>query len=280
MCNAVQQKVSMVLFPSSKFPNLTCMRVCSLSHTVYACSKPDLGWCHVQLLRGWQTVSAPQHGALWSACQADWQVNDTNESQPSLPLGARHWVTASKQPERVSLNLKVISLTHSLSLSLHYSLALSPSSWPPLPFSSLWLPLVFSPSFQTSRSLSFSSSIHGYFFTSTEGLCFFSLSLLLPSLSPFHSVCHRSVLFSITVSQSLKEQLDCLSVLPLSQNLGWKVFENWVKIGARLCEKDICLCVCVCVSTSSCTTQIQETSWQTLPGEILLEHHIFETLHG
>lgn len=87
--------------------------VCFLSHTqtqvFYPCSEPDLGWCHMQLLRGWQTVSAPQHEALWSPCQADWQVNDTNESQPSLPLGARHWVTASKQPERASLNLKVIS---------------------------------------------------------------------------------------------------------------------------------------------------------------------------
>lgn len=46
---------------------------------------PDLRWCHLQLLHGWQTASAPQHGALWFACQADWQVNDTNESQPSLP---------------------------------------------------------------------------------------------------------------------------------------------------------------------------------------------------
>lgn len=71
--------------------NFQIQQSCALcpAHFAYACSKPDLGWCHVQLLQGWQTASAPQHEALWSSCQADRQVNDTNENQPFLPQGAK-----------------------------------------------------------------------------------------------------------------------------------------------------------------------------------------------
>lgn len=215
-----------MLYPLSKIPNLTC--VYSLSHTqfVYACFKPDLGWCHMQLLHGWQTVSAPQHGALWSACQADRQVNDTNENQPSLPLGARHWVTASKQPKSVSepesnlfnsLFLFFCTTRHSFSFFLAFL------------FLSLALP--------RPRSLFSKKSLFLFrwvFFPSTEGLCLFSLPLLLPSLSPLDSVCHCSVLFSIPVSPSLKERLDCLSGLSLKSKLGWKVCKNRVEIGTGL----------------------------------------------
>lgn len=136
-----------------------------LCHTHVLCMhapKPDLGWCHVQLLRGWRTVSAPQHGALWSACQADWQVNDTNENQRSLPPGVRHWVTASKQPEKASLNLKVISLTRSFFLFFFSMLSCTfPSastSFASFLASSNRLTLFSSPSF--------SFPLCGYFFLS------------------------------------------------------------------------------------------------------------------
>lgn len=182
VCVVGQWKVLMVDFYSS-----TCTYVCSSSHTLFVrtCSKPDLEWCHTQLLPGWQTVSAPQHGALWSACRADWQVNDTNESQPSLPHGAGHWVTASKHPERASLNLKVISSTHSFSFSAQFftpfsfSLA-SPSS------ASRWLALVFSPSFQTRPSLSLSLCM-GIFHFHWRPLSFFTVSP--PPLSFYLSHC-------------------------------------------------------------------------------------------
>lgn len=170
-----------MLYPVSEIPNLTC--VYSLSHTefVYACFKPDLGWCHMQLLHGWQTVSAPQHGALWSACQADRQVNDTNENQPSLPLGARHWVTASKQPKSVSepesnpfnsLFLFFCTSRHSFSFFLA-----SPSS------SSLWLSLVLAASFQ--KSLSFLSFSVGIFPLHWRPLSFFTASPPPLSFSPW-----------------------------------------------------------------------------------------------
>ena len=130
-------------------------------------------------------------------------------------------MAASKQPERASLNLKVISLTHSLSLFLHCSLLFFLILAFPFP---LFGCLSSSHPLFRQVSLFFSPS-PWVFFTCTEGLCLFSLSLLLPSLSPFHSVCHCSVLFSSTASQSLKEQLDCLSVLPLSQNWDEKHFK-------------------------------------------------------
>lgn len=137
-----------------------CVRFLSHAQFASACFEPDLGWCHMQLPGGWQTVSAPQHGALWSPCQADWQVNDTNENQQSLLLGARRWVTASKQPERASLNLKVISLTHSfffafsfLALFLLFSIG--------LPF--LCFSLASSHLFTLFASQSYSFSLCGYF---------------------------------------------------------------------------------------------------------------------
>lgn len=182
------------------------MRICSSSHAqfVSACSKPDLGWCHVQLLRGWQTVSAPQHEALWSACQADGQVNDTNESQPSLPLGARHWVTASKQPERVSLNLKVISLTlsfffFSASHSFYFCLASVTAS-----------SLSLSPHLFQKPSLFLSFFLCGYFSCPLKASVFFhclsSSPLFLPftlsvtTLCCFLSPCHRLLRNSLTAS--------------------------------------------------------------------------------
>lgn len=202
------------------------MRACSLSHThfVFACSKPDLGWCHMQLLRSWQTVSAPQHGALWSSCQADWQVNDTNESQPSHPLGARHWVTASKQPERASLNLKVISLTRSLFfLFLHRASLFLLSSWPPLR-----LPLLGSlssshPLFKRASlfffplrgdtvgifSLPLKASV--FFHCLSSSPLFLPFTLSVTALCCFLSLCHRVLRSSLTASQS---------------KLGWKVFKT------------------------------------------------------
>lgn len=237
-CVCVTQKVLTVCSIHISKLNM-CMFFVTHAQFVYARSKPDLGWCHVQLLCGWQTVSAPQHGALWSACQPDRQVNDTNESQPSLPLGARHWVTASKQPKRAYLNLKVISLTLSLSRPSLFLRLLGLSFL----FLSLALSLASSASFQKSLFLSFFLALW-VFSASTEGLCLFSLSLLLPSLSPFHSICHCLVLFSITVSPSLKEQLDCLSVLSLKSKRGWKVFLNGVDLGPGL-SGGLCECGCL-----------------------------------
>lgn len=158
-------------------------RMFFVTHALCACSKPDLGWCHMQLLRGWRTVSAPQHGALWSACQADWQVNDTNESQPSLPLWARHWVAASKQPKRASLNLKVISLPHSLSLFLHCSslflLLLG------LPFLLLSLALSHLLTLFSNKSLSLFFSLHGYFSLALKASVYFHYLSSSPLFLPF-----------------------------------------------------------------------------------------------
>ena len=194
------------------------MCACSLSHEqfVYASTKPDLGWCHMQLLCGWQTVSAPQHGALWFACQADWQVNDTNESQPSLPLGARHWVTACKQPKRVSLNLKVIYLANSLWLFLlRASLFLLPLGLPILSLS-LWLLFIFSPSFQVTLFLSVSVGIFRFhwrplsFFNSLPSSpLFLPFTLSVTALCCFLSLFHQLLRSSLTASQS---------------KFGWKVF--------------------------------------------------------
>lgn len=200
LCSFRQEKVLTVwhvLNPS--FHILPCMRVWFLSHAqfAYACFKPDIRWCHMQLLRGWQTVSAPQHGALWSACQADWQVNDTNENQQSLPLGARRWVTASKQPERVSLNLKVISLTRSLLLSLFWVSVFLLFPLASLSFAFFWL-LYFSPPFQANLFLFLSV---GIFHFKWRFLSFLNCLQSPPSLSIFLlpviasccllSLCHR-----------------------------------------------------------------------------------------
>lgn len=162
-----------------------------LTRFAYACSKPDLGWCHVQLLQGWQTVSAPQHGALWSSCQADRQVNDTNENQPFLPprIQNTEWQPVSSQT--VSLNLKVIFSSHTFTSALCVTRFLS--FWPLYPLPPSFYYFIF-----TKTSFSFAS-----FFSSIEGLCLLSLSLLLPSLSIPDSVCHGSVLCSFPMSPSL-----------------------------------------------------------------------------
>lgn len=179
-----------------------------LTHFAYVCSKPDLGWCHVQLLQGWQTVSAPQHGALWSSCQADRQVNDTNENQPFLPQGAKNteWQPVSSQT--VSLNLKVISSSHTFT-----SFALCVT----LPFLPLFpLHLLFIFLFSTKTSFSFASL--ALFSPPLKAPAFFlclssSLFLSFPD-----SVCHHSALRSIPMSPSLSGKLDCLCQLcPSSQ---------------------------------------------------------------
>lgn len=104
-------------------PACVCVRVpVCVCVSLRVCSNPYHWVMSSQLLGGWQTVSAPQHEALWFACQPDWQVNETSQGLPSLPLGDWDWVTASEQPERASLNLKVISLTLSFSLSASLSL--------------------------------------------------------------------------------------------------------------------------------------------------------------
>lgn len=196
--------------------NFQIQHSCALGlvQSAYARSKPDLGWCHVQLLQGWQTVSAPQHGALWSSCQADRQVNDTNENQPFLPQGAKNteWQPVSSQT--VSLNLKVISLSHTFT---SFALCVTLSIWPLFPLHlplfiylfflqkhlSFWLlfPLHWRPlpSFNVSPPLSF----------------FLSLTLSVTALLCVLSPCHQVFWGSLTASQL------CLS----SQNKN----EKWVK---------------------------------------------------
>lgn len=68
-------------------------------------SRPMMSW---QLPTGWRTASAAQHGALWSPCQKDWQLNGTKERPAALPLGTLPSLMDRKQRERLSLNLKRI----------------------------------------------------------------------------------------------------------------------------------------------------------------------------
>lgn len=118
--------------------------------------------------------------------------------------------------QRASLNLKVISLTRSFSLSallvpLLLLLGLS------LHF--LALALSLSCLLNAFSKIAFFS---GYFSPPLKASVFFHCLSSSP-LSPLDSVCHCSVLFSIPVSPSLKEQLDCLSRLSLKSELGRKV---------------------------------------------------------
>lgn len=147
-----------------------------LAHFAYARSKPDLGWCHVQLLQGWQTVSAPQHGALWSSCQADRQVNDTNENQPFLPQGAKNteWQPVSSQT--VSLNLKVISSSHTFT---SFALCVTLAFWPLFPLHLLFI-------FLFSTQTSFSFAYLALFSPPLKAPAFFSVS---PPLSFFPWLC-------------------------------------------------------------------------------------------
>lgn len=166
-------------------------------------SKPDLGWCHMQLLHAWQTVSTPQHGALWSACQTDGQVNDTNENQPSLPLEAKHWVTASKQPKSVcepesnwfySLFLFFCSSRPSFSFLLAPLLPL---------FGSLWS----SQHLFRNLSLSFSLAVFlhhwrplFFFHCLPSSPVFLPVTLSVTSLCCFLSLCHQALRGRLTAS--------------------------------------------------------------------------------
>lgn len=121
-------------------------------------------------------------------------------------------MTASKQPESAALNLKVIALTLSFFLFLGTASGSRPSSF------SLWLSSHLLSPLSKKVSLSFS---YGVF--PLKASVFFPL----PSFPGFHSVCHGCVLFSITLSLSLKQQLHCLPLL-------WKALYIWVRIGTEL----------------------------------------------
>lgn len=139
-------------------------------------------------------------------------------SRPSPEEPGMEWQPVCSQ--RASLNLKVISLTRSFSLSaLLVPLLLL------LGLFLLFLALALSLSLPLSCLLNAFSEISffsGYFLPPLKASVFFHCLSSSP-LSPLDSVCHCSVLFSIPVSPSLKEQLDCLSRLSLKSELGWKV---------------------------------------------------------
>lgn len=204
-----------------------------LTHFAYARSKPDLGWCHVQLLQGWQTVSAPQHGALWSSCQADRQVNDTNENQPFLPQGAKNteWQPVSSQT--VSLNLKVISSSHTFT---SFALCVTLPFWPLFPLHLLLFIFLFSTktSFSFASLALFSPPLKApAFFLCLSSSLFLSLTLSVTALLCVLSPCHQVFRGSLTASQlclsSQKWDKKCV----ISQSNRHRVVEAQMLLGGN-----------------------------------------------